>query len=165
MGLLRHEGDAVVTGSFRVQGDVALPDGSIDADMIEDFAGIEYSKLQMEHRAGFGQANSAAVDETRAIAVIRGASGTLLSFKAGSIAAAVGNATCTVDLKKNGTTVLSSVITLDNANTARVSEAGTLSVTTLAAGDLLEVVVDGTVGTGTLPTGVYCEARWAEDTN
>jgi hypothetical protein len=60
----------------------------------------------------------------------------------------------TVDLRKNGTTVLSAVITLNNANTARVAVAGALSVTTLVAGDVLEVVT-ATAGGGTLATGVF----------
>ena len=37
--------------------------------------------------------------------------GVTLAFKAGSIAKAVGDSTVTVDLKKNGTTVLSAPIT------------------------------------------------------
>jgi hypothetical protein len=162
MSLSRFEGDVFVAGTLSAVS-LILPDDSVDDDAVEALAGIAYSKLEHEHRAGHGQANTAAADETRAIAVIRGTTGTMLSFKAGSIAKAVGDATCTVDLKKNGTTMLSAPITLDSSNTNRVSEAGTLSVTTLAAGDLLEVVIDGTIGTGTLPTGVYCEARWAED--
>jgi hypothetical protein len=164
MSLNRFEGDVFVAGNLGCTS-ITLPASSVEADDIEANAGIEYTKLEHEHRAGYAQANTAAADETRAVAVIRGTTGTLLSFKAGSIAKAVGDATCTVDLKKNGTTVLSGVITLDSGNTNRVSEAGTLSVTTLAADDLLEVVIDGTIGTGTLPTGVYCEVRWAEDAN
>jgi hypothetical protein len=95
--------------------------------------------------------------------VIYGVSGTLLSFKAGSIVANIGAATVTLDLKKNGVTALSAVITLNNANTARVAVSGTLSVTTLAAGDVLEVVATATAGGGTLATGVFAELRWKED--
>ena len=38
----------------------------------------------------------------------------------------------------------------------------TLSVTTLTDNDLLEVVIDGTIGTGTLPTGVFGDLRVKE---
>lgn len=112
-------------------------------------------------RGVYSQPNTAATSETRIIHVARGA-GTILSFNTGSIAAAVGNSTLTVDLKKNGASVLTGVVTLDNANTARVVETGTLSVTTLAAGDVLEVVTVATVGSGTLPTGVFASVNVSE---
>lgn len=164
MSQTRIEGDVAVTGTLVAIGGLSVPDGSIDADAIEAAAGIEYTKLEHEHRAAHRQSGTPA-SATDGIAVIRGATGTLLSVKAGTVVACIGAATITVDVKKNGTTVLSGVITLDSTNTARVAEAGTLSVTTLAAGDLLEVVVVATAGGGTLGTGLFVEVRWAEDAN
>jgi hypothetical protein len=70
----------------------------------------------------------------------------------------------TVDLKKNGVSILTSVITLDSGNTNRVVEAGTISGDgTLAAGDWLEVTIAISAGTGTLATGVYAELILNED--
>ena len=86
--------------------------------------------------------------------------GTVNSVKAGSIAAAIGDSTVTIDIKKNGSTILSAVITLDSSNTARITEAGTISrAGTFVAGDWYEVVIIATAGTRTLPTGVFvlCE--------
>jgi hypothetical protein len=163
MGLTRVEGDVFVTGALGVAGGFTPPAGSIGNTQIAGLAGIDQSKLQHQHRGHYVQPNTTATTETKAVAVIYGVSGTLLSFKAGSIGVCAGGATITVDLKKNGTTVLSSVVTLNNANAARVSVAGTLSVVTLAAGDELEVVVVATVGGGTLGTGVFAEVRWKED--
>lgn len=85
--------------------------------------------------------NGAIANATIAIHVVRGSSGTIKSFEAGSITAETGANSATVDLKKNGTTCLSSVITLDSSNTAYVPEAGTLSVTSVSDGDVLTVVV------------------------
>jgi hypothetical protein len=134
---------------------MVIPANSVGDDQVEADAGIAASKLEHESHATFAQANTSAADETRIIYVAH-AAGEVLEFKAGSIAAAVGDSTVTVDLKKNGTTILSSVITLDNGNTARVVEAGTLVASpTYVAGDVFEVVIDATVGTGTLPTGVF----------
>jgi hypothetical protein len=79
------------------------------------------------------------------------------------VAIAVGGATVTVDVKKNGATVLSSVITLDSGNTARIMENGTLSGTTLAAGDFLEAVIVATAGGGTIPTGLLVQVIIDED--
>jgi hypothetical protein len=126
-------------------------------------AGIEYTKTEHLHRAVYSQPNTAATSETKAIAHVVGATGTLLNFLAGSIAPCSGAATITIDLKKNGSSVLSAVITLDNANTARVAEAGTITTTGVAAGDLLEIVITATAGGGTLGTGLYVVLNWKED--
>jgi hypothetical protein len=70
-------------------------------------------------------------------------------------AAAVGGATGTVDIKKNGTTILTGTISIDNTLAARTELAGTLSGTpTVQPGDVLEAVVTANVGGGTLPTGL-----------
>jgi hypothetical protein len=162
MGMTRFEGDVFVAGSLGSTSFVPAA-GSITNAAVASLAGIDQSKLQHQHRAGYHQPNTTATTETKTVGVIYGVSGTLLSFKAGSIVANIGAATVTLDLKKNGVTALSAVITLNNANTARVAVSGTLSVTTLAAGDVLEVVATATAGGGTLATGVFAELRWKED--
>lgn len=160
---------STIDGNLTVRGTLLpnvlrIPDGTILDTAVGAGANIDSDKLIHRFRAGYAQANAAAADETRVIYLAR-AVGEVTEFLAGSIAKAVGDATCTVDLKKNGTSILSAVITLDNANTNRVAEAGTLTVspTVLAAGDVLEIVIDGTIGTGTLPTGVFCAATINED--
>lgn len=158
----RFDEDVFVNGTLSSIA-LAIPNLTVTNAMVSATAAIAHTKLQHQHRIGYAQPNTAATSETRALYVCIGLTGTILSIKAGSIVAAVGGATVTLDVKKNGTTVLSSVITLDNANTARVVEAGTLSVTALAAGDLLEVVTVATTGGGTLPTGVYLALTLAED--
>lgn len=162
MALSRHEGDLQVTGNF-VSKTMSLPAGCVEADDIEANAGIEASKLQHRHQPTFAQPNTAAADETRMVHVVYGTTGSIIAFKAGSIAKAVGDAITTVDLKVNGASVLSAVITLDNANTNRVAESGTVLTPALVVGDVIEVVVDGTIGTGTLPTGVFASVVINED--
>jgi hypothetical protein len=138
------------------------PPGTIlDAD-VSAGAGVQYTKLQQLRPAVYSQ-NGTAASATIPIGVVYGATGTLVSIKAGSIAACAGAATITVDLKKNGSSVLTAVITLDNANTARVMEAGTFSSTSLVTGDFLELVITATAGGGTLGTGLLVQVRWAED--
>jgi hypothetical protein len=74
-----------------------------------------------------------------------------------------GNDTCTVDLLKNGTTILSSTIGLASSDTARVAKTGTISNASLVAGDCLEVKVIATHNAGTLPQGVFAEIILNED--
>lgn len=126
---------------------------------------IATTKVRHRYEKPYAQPNTTATTETKPIHVIRGTNGTINSIVAGSIAVNIGAATVTVDLKKNGTSVLSSVITLNSANTARVAVSGTLSVapTTCVAGDWLEVVITATAGGGTLATGVYVQVQIDED--
>ena len=88
--------------------------------------------------------------------------GVVDSFRAGSIAAAVGDSTVSVELKKNGTSVLAAAIALDNANTAYVPEAGSVNTPAYVAGDVFTVQVSISAGTGTLPQGVFASAVFQE---
>lgn len=162
MGLTRHDGNFHVAGTLSAE-DFTPPDGCIDNAAIEAATGIDATKLEHQFALTYAQANAAAADETRVIHCAYGATGTIVSFEAGSIAACVGDSTVTVDLKKNGTTVLSAVITLDSTNTARVAEAATISTASYVDGDVLEVIVDATIGTGTLATGLFATAILRED--
>lgn len=161
MGQTRFDQDVHVNGTLSAK-TLDIPASTvIDAD-VSSAADIAQGKLEHQHAKNYSQPNTASTTETRVLHVVFGASGTALDFRAASIAAATGNATHTIDLKKNGTTMLSAVITLDNANTAYIAEAGTLSVTALTNGDVLTIVHTATVGSGALPTGVGVELRLKE---
>lgn len=164
MAQSRIEGDVYVVGALSSK-TFAPPAGSITDAAIKASAGIDATKLQHRFQKTHSQANTAAVDETRAVHVVYGATGAIVAFSAGAIAKAVGDAVCTADLKVNGTSVLSAPISLDSGDTNRVAVAGVISTPALVAGDLLEVVIDGTIGTGTLPTGVFCQVTLTEAGN
>lgn len=157
----RIDGDLQIGGRLMPKY-LSYPDQSLDSAAVAADAGIAASKLEHQHQPTFAQPNTTATAETRALHVARGA-GEIVAFKAGSIAVCSGNATMTADLRKNGTSVLSAVITLDSANTNRVAEAGTVTTATLAAGDLLEVVTTVNAGTGALGTGLFASAVIRED--
>lgn len=156
----RVEGNMTVTGRLS-PAYLDIPSNTIVDEDVSASADIAAEKLEHYHQKTYGQANTAAADETRMIHVAM-AAGEVLAFEAGSIAKAVGDATCTVDLKKNGSSILSAVITLDSANMNRVTEAATIASAAYVDGDVFEVVIDGTIGTGTLPTGVFCSAKFQE---
>lgn len=159
---------STIEGALRVRGSLVADSISLPANTVGDAevgtaSPITADKLIHQYGPVFDQPNTTATSETRVIHVARGP-GTIVAFRAGTIAACSGAATITVDLKKNGTTVLSSVITLDNANTARVVEAGTISGTqTVGDGDVLEVVTVATAGGGTLGTGLFAQAIIREE--
>lgn len=153
--------DLYVNGKFAAK-EMTLPSNVVANANVVAAADIDAVKLEHQYEKVLNQ-NGTAVADTRAIHLVYGATGSVVAFKAGSVVACTGNATITVDLKKNGTTMLSAVITLDNANTAYVAEAGTLAGTVLVAGDVLTVVVAVNAGTGALGTGLFAEVVLRED--
>lgn len=130
--------------------------GAITNTHVGASADIAATKVESRTQIMFSQESATtATSVGRCIHIVEGATGTIMAFDAGSVVANIGDSTVTVDLHKNGVTVLSSVITLDNANTAYIKEAGTISSASVVVGDVLEVVTVATVGTGTLALGVF----------
>ena len=99
-------------GTVQIVGALTVPSGSFDDADVAANAAIAASKLGHRFHAPFSQPNTAATSETKAFYVAMGA-GTVLDVDCGSIAAAIGNSTVTIDVKKNGTTILSGVVTLE----------------------------------------------------
>jgi hypothetical protein len=157
--------NATVIGSLVLTAQTVTPsDGSVVNASVANSAGILATKLQQQYTKLYAQASATTASTiTIPIHLVRGATCTLDSIKAGSVVANVGAATVTIDLKKNGTTVLSAVITLDNANTARVPEAGTITTAGGVADDLYELVITATAGGGTLATGLFVQVVINED--
>ena len=135
-----------------------IPAQSVTDREMSTTAAVATGKLKHRFQPGYSQPNTASTTETKTIFVARQI-GAISEIVAGSITAAIGKATVTIDLKKNNVSVMTTIITLDNANVARTVEVGVLDATktTLAIGDWLEIVITATVGTGTLPTGLFME--------
>lgn len=150
----RIDGDTYVDGAFSAK-QIVLPAGAAGDNAIAPLAGIQASKLQHQHRAVFAQnsnANAAAQTVTLFVAV---AAGVVNAVKAGAIVVALTTATATVDVKKNGTSILSAPISLTSSQTARQLVAGTVTTTPFVAGDVFEVVVTASAGGGTLAQGIF----------
>lgn len=152
----RYGGDITVLGAVVCQ-QLIVGDGvSFDNDQIAPAAGIEASKLQQQYvitEALTDHATSAAVVRKIVHGVV-GLTGSLESFKAYASVAAVGGATVTVDLKKNGVSVLSSVITIDSGS-GTSDVAGTITSVSVAAGDKISMeIASASAGGGTLPKGI-----------
>jgi len=150
------DGDMTVRGTMRCEA-IAMPQNAIDnSDQVKAGTNLNADKLEQRFFPHWSQPNSAATSETRTLFVAR-RSGTVNEVIAGSIAKAVGDSVVTLDVKKNGTTILNAVITLDNANTNRIVELGSITSSAFVAGDWFEVVITATANTGTLPTGVFVQ--------
>lgn len=157
MGTVRFPDNVTITGRL-IAGQFDMPASAVSDTSVEAGANIDADKLEHTHRKTYFKAGTAAT-ETIPIHSVIGATARRLQVVAGSIAIAIGNATVTIDVKKNGTSVMTGAtpVTLDSSNTARVAEALSIATTTAVAGDLFELVVVATIGTGTLPTGLFVE--------
>ena len=141
----------------RISGDLVL-DGSLYLkDSVFNQKGTPVLQAADSHQnrvPAFRQVGTAAA-ATCWIYTVRGAQATIKAVKAGLLTACIGDATVTVDVKKNGTTILSAAIELSSAEAAREEKAGTLSVTSAVATDVFEVVVTVDAGTGTLGVNLW----------
>lgn len=157
------QGDLTVTGNLspKTMQPVA---SSVNAASIVASAVLAGLNLQGVCRHTYSQPNTTATTETRIIHRVYGATATIQGVYVGSIGVAVGAATVTLDLKKNGTTVLTGVVTLNSSNTTYVAVSGTLGGSANGvAGDVYTIVLTATASGGTLPTGVFVELAVIED--
>lgn len=146
-------GGLLVRGGFQAD-DMNIPSSSVGDSQMDASRPIDVDKQIHQYSKQFAQAHgTGSVDYRGSIHTALGA-GEILFFRAKVSVIPVGGATVTVDLKKNGTTVLSGVITIDNTAVAFEAQDATLSSPTYAADDEFEVVVDATTGGGTLPQGL-----------
>lgn len=150
---------AIIPTDLVVGGTLSATTTTLSASSVTDAkvaaaADIAATKLRHQHRELWQQPNTAATAETRVIHLAYG-DGDIIAVSAGSIAAAIGDSTVTIDVKKNGTTILSAPIVLDNANTAYIAEAASLATLTFTAGQVITAHITISAGTGTLPTGVF----------
>lgn len=157
----RIDGDFYVGGTLRAAAFDIPASTLVNAD-VNDSAAIDASKLTEHHAKEWNQSGTAA-DETKVLHTVRGATGTVKSFDAGSITLCTGSATVTLDLKKNGASILNTPIVLDTGNTARTVEEAAIDTTAVVVDDVLEIVVTtANPATDTLATGCFAELRLDE---
>lgn len=163
MALSEHRGDLYVSGVLSA-GTFNLSSGSVTDAAVLSNAGIDADKLEHRHRITYSQeSGTTSATEDKIIHVVHGTAGTVNAFEAGSVTLCTGAGTITVDLHKNGSTILSAPITLDTGNTVYVTESGTISSASLSDGDVLEVVVVATAGGGSVGNGVFASVEIDED--
>jgi len=143
---------------------ITLPSSTVAAASVAAGAGVEATKLQQQYSKFYAQeSDTTSVTEDYCIHCVHGSTGTVVAFEAGSVTACAGAATITVDLHKDGASILTAAITLDSSNAAYTPEAGTIDSAAIADSDVLEVVVVATAGGGTVGKGVYASCIIRED--
>ena len=153
-----------VRGSLVVGGPFVPPTGSITDNSIIAAAGVRASKLQQQYvKEKTLSAHAAAASATRQqIHRVMGATATILSFGVVASQAAGAASSATIDLKKNGVSILTATITLDNGTAAFALKAGTLSSASAVAGDVFEAEVTAVAGAN-VPKGLTAYLWFNED--
>ena len=159
----------IIDGNLRVKGRIipdylTCPDQSVGNAAIQAAAGLEATKLQHQHQIGYAQeSGTAAAAETRVVHVVRGTAGTAVQFEAGCVTPNIGAATITVDLLKDGVSILDAPIGLSVAQAAYETVEAIIDNDALADDDVLEVAVTAAAGGGTLGEGVFAALALRED--
>jgi hypothetical protein len=150
---------------------ITLPTGpraAIGNTEIKDGANIEAAKLRRRMALRARQGNVAAVAETGILHTAYGAVGEVKAIRYSHIGAATGGGTVTLDVKKNGVTILVASLVV----TAALAAYGTAVANVVAtpangyvAGDVFTYHITVAAGGGTLPTGIAVEMITDEDPN
>lgn len=141
-----------------------VPAGTLRDAGVHANADIAAEKLEHQHQPVYAQASgTTAFAETRVVHVVQGDAAELVAFEVGLAGLVIsGDSTITVDLKKNGASVLSAAVVLDNGDALRTGVAGTVTMAAAVAGDVYEVVVTVSAGTGTLGKGLFALLKLRE---
>ena len=144
-------------------GTLTLDSGTIYNDAIASSAAVDADKMQHCYKPGtnFNTTLTGTPATREEIVFCASQIGTVRAFNA-LVYTPGSSASITIDLKKNGTTMCSSVITLTNSSTAKAVYAGTLSTTAFAADDILSLSM--TVSSSTGMQGVYAWIELEENT-
>lgn len=154
-------GDMHVRGHLTAD-TMSVPGGAVGNEQWDP--GNPLSAINQDHQymPVYAQKHGVAVADERMPLHVANGDGTLVAVYVGVVVKPVGDSEVTVDILKNGTTVLTIVFTVDNTITNFIREAASIDDDDVEAGDVFEVVVDATVGTGTLPQGLFVQAIFRE---
>jgi len=133
------QGDRHYAGDVSFGKSVTLPAGTITDEKVAPGAKLSASKLQHQYERTIADDSNETPESFKSVVhVVHGATGVLVGFQAGAVVAATGGSV-DLNVKKNGTSVLTGVVTVDSGTAAYGTESGTFSSTALAAGDVLEI--------------------------
>jgi hypothetical protein len=149
--------NALFRNGAQFLGTLSLPANCIGDSQFDVTYPLGALKVIHQSSVRLAQAHGTAATAERRVAHIAYAAGTVVAVKVTQVVAAIGDSTVTIDVRKNGTTILTGTISITSAKVAFEITSGTIGVSAYVAGDVLEIVQTVSAGTGTLPQGVCCE--------
>lgn len=157
-----HRFDTLIVNNLNTKA-ITLPAGSVRNVDIAAGANIDPDKCVRRQRIAWSQALATSAADGTYILHKFDYDAVIESVEVLAQGANVGNATVTVDIKDDGTTILSAPVELDENDSALDIVTGTITSANVAAGSLLSMVVDATIGTGTLATGLTVFVTYREN--
>lgn len=136
-----------------------LPANAVGDTQVTAASPLGVTKTRKQISRVYGQLHGTAATAARVpIHLARGA-GTVLAVRAGNVVTATGDSTATVDVRKNGTTILTGTIAFSAGTpAANAVLSGTLVASpTYVTSDIFEAVITVTAGSGTLPQAMFVE--------
>lgn len=164
MATTRIASDLVVTGNLNATS-MTLPSGSVTNSTVAAGAAIDAAKVEhlVKAKTDFGVDFDGTPATDEAIVYVATGAATIRRFSAVLIETGTSSSDISFDLKKASsgsktfTTVLSGTVDFDFNDTDNTVQTGSLSATTLAAGDVLRIDI-----TATDTTGVQGPFAWVE---
>lgn len=153
--------DVIVRGVLRAN-TIVLTTESVGSTQFSSADPLAVAKQVHQYNRSFAQNHGTAAAAQRQVIHVAQGAGTLVSFGGGITVACVGDSTITINLYKNGSTILSSTVTITSSNAANAVEEATFSSAPYSAGDVFEAVVTVSAGTGTLGQGAFAKLVVAE---
>ena len=149
------DSEQMFSGKVTFYGPTILPAACIGGTQMNPSDPVPVAAVSHRFEPRLAQAFGAAAVAERRVVHHANRAGGLSSVSAGAVLPNVGAATYTVDVYKNGVTMLIAPLVVTSATVAYGSVTATLAVTTFAAGDVIEVVLTVAAGGGTLAQGVF----------
>ncbi len=150
----------------QVAGTLSLNAGAVTDQLYSSASGDVLTAAKMQHvykaLTALGFAIGGTPTTREEVIYVASGTGTVLFFKAGLVA--TGSASSmTFDLKKNGSSILTSVITVTNANSNRQIQDASISSASFSDEDVFSISL--TVSTSTGAQGPICFAEFRENTS
>ena len=152
-GVFQIPGDVYVNGTLRANA-INMPDNSVGNSTFTVGDPLDATKQVHQYLGKLSQAGTA-VTETKSVHQAYDVGRIVIAYATVTVAA-IGAATVTFNVKKNGTSILSGAWVLTNTTTPYAQSVGTLITTAKAYGlnDVFEVTATAAAGSGTLPAGL-----------
>lgn len=155
------DGDLTVRGAVRPT-TLKVPPGSVGDAGFSASDPLTAAKQEHQHQPAYAQAGGSAAADDRRVFHVAYAAGSVFSVRAGVTTACLGDSTITVDVQKNGATILSAPVVIDSTNAAYAREAASVATAAYAAGDVFEIVATVAAGTGTPGRGLFADVVFRE---
>lgn len=148
--------DIYVRGRLRCD-QLDVPNDSITNENFDANNPLEAVKQEHQYRVNVRQNHGGAVVARRETVHVAYSDGDVVGVRMQVSVAAIGDSEVTIDVLKNGVSILTAPKVIDNALTAYTTDVAGIASAPYVEDDNFEIQVTVAAGTGTLPQGLFVE--------